>query len=318
MEKYCSVSIDMDSLYCYRQIHGLESPESSVSSQTTDPIYSLAIPRYIQLFSQRKVPVTLFVVGRDLRQPRVKSILQDTQNYRWELANHTYSHPYALTRLPADRILREIQWGEEAILEIAPKVYGFRAPGYNITPEVIHILRQRGYLYDSSAFPCPPYYLAKAAVMTAMRFAGRKSRSILGSPRVLLTPTRPFRTDGDPYRPSADSSRPTIWELPIAVTPTLRLPFIGTSISLFPEKLLHLMVKSVQKMPFVNLELHGIDILDANDTPQLKELKPYQPDLKVPWWEKKKRLEMVLQLLSETHKFVTLKEFVLLSNGEER
>ena len=42
---------------------------------------------------------------------------------------------------------------------------GFRAPGYTITDEVFDVLAELGVAYDSSVFPCPAYWAAKAAAI---------------------------------------------------------------------------------------------------------------------------------------------------------
>src|SRR6185436_4563133 len=104
---------------------------------------------------------------------------------------------------------------------------GLRAPGYEVSAEVIDHLCARGYRYDSSAYPAVPYYLAKAAIMGAMRLLGRKSGSILGSPAVLRAPLDPYQPSAhDPYRAG---DQPLI-EAPITVTPALRVPVIGTTL----------------------------------------------------------------------------------------
>jgi len=60
-----------------------------------------------------------------------------------------------------------------------------------------------------------------------MRLVGRRSRSILDSPRVLGAPRAPYRpAAGAPYAKGTLD----IVELPMAVTPIARLPVIGTSL----------------------------------------------------------------------------------------
>ncbi len=59
--------------------------------------------------------------------------------------------------------------------------------------------------------------------------------------------------------------------------------------------------------PLINLELHGIDFLDASDG--LEELRPYQPDVRVSTARKLAALHAVFELLrSERYAFVTLRE----------
>ena len=50
----------------------------------------------------------------------------------------------------------------------------------------------------------------------------------------------------------------------MAVTPGLRLPVIGTSLITAPGWLRRHLVASALREPFFNLELHGIDLCDAD------------------------------------------------------
>ena len=54
---------------------------------------------------------------------------------------------------------------------IGTGVRGFRAPGYDVSPAMLDTLARLGYRYDSSIFPAPGYYAAKAAVMAALAIA---------------------------------------------------------------------------------------------------------------------------------------------------
>src|SRR5437899_418459 len=56
---------------------------------------------------------------------------------------------------------------------------------------------------------------------------GRPSRSIVDTPAVLTAPTRPYRV-GRPYWKRGTG----LLELPVQVTRTLRLPYIGTFLML--------------------------------------------------------------------------------------
>jgi hypothetical protein len=69
-------------------------------------------------------------------------------------------------------------------------------------------------------------------------------------------------------------------ELPVSVTPRLRLPFIGTFLSMFGPDGARLLAKRMRREPVVNLELHGIDALDESDG--LSALASVQPDLHIP------------------------------------
>jgi hypothetical protein len=156
-----SVSVDLDALACYHRIHALgDGP----SSEARFAILRRALPRLAELFARHGIAATLFTVGHDLEDDAEgRQILADLAKAGHEIASHTYSHPYNLVRLGRDKIADELDRAHAAIAEACgcPPI-GFRAPGYEITAELIDLLCERGYRYDASAFPAIPYYLAKA------------------------------------------------------------------------------------------------------------------------------------------------------------
>ncbi|HVV52319.1 MAG TPA: polysaccharide deacetylase, partial [Polyangia bacterium] len=169
------------------------------------------------------------------------------------------------------------------------------------------LLNARGYRYDSSVFPSAPYYGAKALVMAAMRAVGRPSGGFLDNPRVLLAPSRPYRpAPTAPYQPGGDG----ILEVPIAVTPVARLQVIGTSLILAPGWLRRHLVASALRRGFFNLELHGIDLADAEADEIPPALVGRQPDLRRPLPRKLAALEETLAAARAAGaRFVTLREY---------
>jgi peptidoglycan/xylan/chitin deacetylase (PgdA/CDA1 family) len=286
-----SVSVDLDSVECYFRIHGLPGAPPDACRHA---ILRRCLPRLAELFARHGIRATLFVVGRDLEDDHEGRLtLAALARAGYELANHTYTHPYALTRLPRERIADEIDRAHLAIGEVGQRTpLGFRAPGYEISDEVLDCLCQRGYRYDSSAFPAVPYYLAKAAAMGMIRLTGRQSGSILGSPAVLRAPCEPYwPATGAPYR---RGDRP-ILELPIAVTPRLRLPVIGTTLLMAPQWLREKLVAGALGGRFFNLELHGIDLADAEGDAFPDALVAKQPDLRIPLGRKLAALDATLR-----------------------
>src|SRR4029079_17760768 len=274
----CSVSVDLDAIACYYRIHALPgaAPEPARFA-----ILRRCLPRFAELFARHGVRATFFVVGADLEDDAEgRAALAALARAGHELASHTHTHPYDFIRLGAGAIAEEIDRAHAAIAACAgtPPV-GFRAPGYDISAEAIEALQARGYRYDSSVFPSVAYYGAKAVVMGAMRVTGRESGSVLGNPRALFAPRAPYRpAAGSPYRAGGNG----ILELPIAVTGGVRLPVIGTSLTLAPAGLRRRMVAAARREPLFNLELHGIDLCDAaaHDIPAT--LVARQPDLRRP------------------------------------
>lgn len=285
-----SVSVDLDAIACYWRIHALpgEPPE-----EARRVILRRCLPRFGELFAAAGVKATFFVVGRDLLDdPEGAALLAQLAAAGHELANHSHTHPYDLVRRSRAAIADEIDRAHDAIAGCAGQApTGFRAPGYTLSADVLDLLCARAYRYDSSAFPSLPYYAAKAAVMAAMRMMNRPSGSHLGSPRVLGAPLVPYRpARGAPYR---RGDLPLV-ELPLAVTPVLRLHVIGTSVVTFPDWLRRRMVASALGQPFFNLELHGIDLADAEADGFPPGLIARQPDLRVPLATKRRALEATL------------------------
>ncbi len=272
-----SVSVDLDAVECYFRIHALPGtpPETARFA-----ILRRCLPRFGELFARHGVTATFFVVGRDLEEDAEgRRLLADLARAGHELANHSHNHRYELVRLGRARIAEEIDRSHAAIGDCCGQgPAGFRAPGYEVSAEVIDLLCERRYQYDSSAFPSIPYYTAKTLVMAAMRVTGRKSGSYLGSPGILRAPRGPYHPSAtDPYR----AGHQPIWELPMAVTPGLRLPVIGTSLITAPGWLRRRLVAAALRAPFFNLELHGIDLADADADGFPPALVAKQPDLRL-------------------------------------
>jgi hypothetical protein len=222
--RIASVSVDLDEIPNYFEIHGLGQPRGLAASL----VYDVALARLQALASAGGFPLTLFTIGSDVARAEAARGLRDAAGHGHEIANHSLDHRYDLVRLGRDEITRQIEEGARVIeAATGQKPIGFRAPGYTISDEVFDVLTELGVAYDSSVFPCPAYFAAKTAAIGAIALRGRKSRSIIDTPKVLLSPTRPYRI-GKPYWKRGEG----LLEIPVQVTRGLRLPFIGTSVTL--------------------------------------------------------------------------------------
>ncbi|HZZ84006.1 MAG TPA: polysaccharide deacetylase family protein [Anaeromyxobacteraceae bacterium] len=297
-----ALSIDLDALRHYHRIHGLSDPPASAGP---DPVYGKAAARFGELCDRLGLRGTAFAVGEELAEPGAAVAMAALARAGHEVGNHTFSHDYALTRRPAERIALEVRRGAEAIAAVTGAApVGFRAPGYTLTAPLLAALRDQGYRYDSSAFPALPYWLAKAAVMGALALRRRPSRAILDRPRALLAPRRPYRPDpAEPYR-RAPAGEGGLVELPIT-TGLFGFPLIGTFVATMPPGLVRALAAGTGRLPLFNLELHGVDLLDASDASPA--LAARQRDLRVPAKEKLARIEAFVRSLGE-REWVTLEE----------
>jgi peptidoglycan/xylan/chitin deacetylase (PgdA/CDA1 family) len=305
-ERLAALSVDLDEIRCYAAIHGLDAPWDD----SAHAIYERAIDRFERLFADEGVPATFFVVGDDLDRPENAARIARLRARGHEIGNHSRAHLYDLTRRDAATIRAEIAGGIDAITRAtghAPT--GFRAPGYTVTDTVFEALAALGVRYDSSVFPCPAYYAAKTAAIGAIALRGRASRSVVDDPRVLTAPADPYLA-GRPYWTRGASSRNALIELPIGVTRTVtgRLPYIGTDVVLGGERAARALTAMMRGRPLVNLELHGIDLADA-DEDGLSWLRPHQIDLRRTAREKEAALRAAIGALRDAgYRFVTLDE----------
>jgi hypothetical protein len=293
VQKLAAVSIDLDEIDCYAAIHGL-GEAGLVSPESLRAVYLRTMPRWMGLFDELGVPATFFAIGRDLDYAENRAELRRLRVLGHEIANHSLNHYYDLTRRSPEVQRAEVEGGADAIeAAVGVRPVGFRAPGYTITDGLFAVLQAAGVLYDSSVFPCPPYYFAKATALAAIGLRGRTSHSVLDDPRVLTAPADPYRI-GTPYYRRGNG----LLELPIGVTGGLsgRLPFIGTSVVMSGSFGARQLAKLAGARDFVNLELHGIDLADA-EADGLEGLVPHQPDLRRPYAEKRAALSEAIRTL---------------------
>ncbi|HVJ88829.1 MAG TPA: polysaccharide deacetylase family protein [Labilithrix sp.] len=296
--RIAAVSVDLDEIHHYFEIHGLAVPDGVGTL-----VYDAAIDRLRGLADAGRFPLTLFAIGRDLARDASRDRLLAAAKDGHEIGNHSLDHRYDLVRLGRAEIARQISEGAAAIeLACGARPVGFRAPGYTITDEVFEVLAEQGVAYDASVFPCPAYWTAKAAAIGLIALRGRESRSIVDTPHVLRAPTRPYQV-GKPYWTSGRG----VLEIPVQVTRGARLPFIGTSVALAGPSRARWLAKMCVGEPLVNLELHGIDVLDASDG--LEALRPHQPDVRLPSARKIDAILAAVEVLREAgYTFVTMRE----------
>lgn len=296
-----AATVDLDSLPHYCRIHGLD--EALLDARARALVGTTAIPRLLEVFAAAKVPATFFAIGEELAQPATAEAVARAHAAGVEIASHSHAHDYGLSRLPARAIDADLARAEAAILALTGRrPTGFRAPGYTLSAALLEVLIARGYAYDASAYPSVPYYLAKAGIMGALAAVGAPSRAVLDRPRVLLAPRQPYRPDGrEPYR-AGDAP---LWELPVAVTRTTRVPFIGTLVTTFPWAAVRRAWKGLADLTLLDFELHAIDALDASDGIP-RALVRAQPDAAVPARDKLARLAEVLRWAANERAPMTL------------
>ncbi len=297
--RLASISIDLDEVPRYAAIHGLQTPRGPAAHA----VYDRCVPRLTAWLDSESIRATFFAIGEDLEREENRETVATLHHAGHEIGNHSYHHHYALTRRAAGDISEEIERGAAIIERVCgTRPTGFRAPGYTVSDPLFGALEASGVGYDSSVFPCPSYYAAKAAALVAFKVRGRKSASILDTPAVLRAPRAPYRV-GRPYWRRGNG----LLELPIGVTP-MQLPYIGTSLVLGGERIAAQLSKQMLGRELINLELHGFDAADAVDD-GLEGLAGHRADLKRTAADKLRSLRAAIRVIREAgYELVTLEE----------
>lgn len=209
------IQIDVDGLWVIFQHFGIGYNNSE------DILYESALPRFLDLFDAYNIKVTLFVVGKDLNSPKKETILKKAVRLGHEIANHTMNHPEGFSFLTLAEKKREIEEAEKVIYDkLGVLTKGFRTPSNDVDTDVLKILEDRGYIYDSSILPT--YY---GPLLKKLKFSNLKiSRNdhYLGKAIYGLAPLIPYHPD---EKDIWKKGRMKILEVPITTIPWLRLPF---------------------------------------------------------------------------------------------
>jgi polysaccharide deacetylase family protein (PEP-CTERM system associated) len=102
----------------------------------------------LELFHNHKIKATFFVLG--WLAERYPDLVQKISSHGHEIASHGYSHKLC-TDLSVQELRDDLLSSKQLLEDITGKpVVGYRAPSFSVTPELITLLSDTGYAYDSS------------------------------------------------------------------------------------------------------------------------------------------------------------------------
>src|SRR5690606_15296356 len=128
--QHAAFSVDLDEISEYYAIHGLGSAPDDVAHL----VYRVALPRLLEFAQGLDLPITLFVIGRDLSWAPAAEALKPFVARGDELGNHTFGHAYDVSRWASSERRAQVERGAQAIRAacgVNPR--GFRAPGYTLS-----------------------------------------------------------------------------------------------------------------------------------------------------------------------------------------
>jgi peptidoglycan/xylan/chitin deacetylase (PgdA/CDA1 family) len=306
LRQHFSVNVDVDSIRFYHQIHGLAEPEPTAP----DPVWYNGVPRFLQLFETLALSATFFVVASDLvttseggsapnreEAARRYELVQSMLSSGHTVGSHSFSHAYDLSRQDPASIRADLVMAREVLDPIGDKVVsGFRAPGNLLSSNLLTAVLDSGARYSSSRLPSPPYFTAKYLAMLRGIIGGRSSRSIVGDVVAPFTSRLPYW------------HRVGLLELPISVISPLRLPAVGTFLTLYRDFGRRRLLPRLLDEDWINVEFHGIDLVDSSDEGVAVNLSGRQPDLRDSLSRKSATFHKWLGAIAERRKVCTLEE----------
>jgi hypothetical protein len=270
----------MDNLWSYMKIHG--DPDWTARPSYLDAL----VPRMLELFESRQITATVFVVGADAAREDGAEAVAAIHAAGHEVGNHSFEHEPWLHRYSRGRLEEELARTEEAVIAAgAPRPTGFRGPGYSLSCDLVELLAERGYRYDTSTLPTWIGPLARAYYFRGARLSAgeREERAALfGAASEGLRPVHPYH-----WRLASGGG---LLELPVTTMPLLRVP-------MHVSYLMHLHQSSPRlaraylaaalracRLRGVGptMLLHPLDLLDARDAPRLE----FFPGMAMPAAEK--------------------------------
>jgi len=296
-----SLSLDLDNEWSYLKTHGDASWEALPS------YLDVAVPRALDLLRSLDLTITFFVVGQDAALERNRDAIAALSRDGHEIGNHSFKHEPWLHRYSEIQVRDELSRTEDALAAVTGSVpIGFRGPGYSLSPTVLEVLVERGYLYDASTLPTVVGPLARAFYFRSSHLdaAQREERAdLFGSASEALRPLSPYRWDV-----GADG----IIEIPVTTMPGLRVPFhvsyllylAGRSPALARAYFRTALLTCRAARVAPSILLHPLDVLGGDDVRSLS----FFPGMAMSGKEKRELVGGFLALLAERYEICTVGE----------
>jgi hypothetical protein len=301
MKPLASLSLDLDNEWSYLKTHGDPSWEALPS------YLDVAVPRALDLLRSLDLTITFFVVGQDAALERNHDAIASLSRAGHEIGNHSFKHEPWLHRYSEIQVRDELSRTEDALAGVTGSVpIGFRGPGYSLSPTVLEVLVERGYLYDASTLPTVVGPLARAFYFRSSHLdaAQREERAdLFGSASEALRPLSPYRWD---------VGAEGIIEIPVTTMPGLRLPFhvsyllylAGRSPALARAYFRTALLTCRAARVAPSILLHPLDVLGGDDVRSLS----FFPGMAMSGREKRELVGGFLALLAERYEICTVGE----------
>mgnify|MGYP006099627087 FL=1 len=237
-----------------------------------DAAFTRGVDRILDLSQKFDVPITFFLVGKDLENKKNYEIMRRiSNNNNVEIANHSYNHLFNFGSRNDQIIYDEIYKSHELIFKCTGKeAKGFISPTWSVSKNVIKNLIKLNYNYDTSFFQSIYLYPAvlKIVLSHLAKKKFRKAYQILDRRDYLI----PFKYDEEPFflnsnmEKVSNTEKESILEMPMPLINNFNPPIWHTAGYVFGWNYLKKKLKKIldKNKPFFYL-IHPADFLDQND-----------------------------------------------------
>ena len=301
MNRYASLSLDLDNQWSYMKTHG--DPEWKEYPSYLD----VAVPRILDFLAARKLKITFFIVGQDAALEKNRAALAAVAAAGHEIGNHSFLHEPWLHLYSEQDLERELERAEQAIEAVTgARTVGFRGPGFSLSATTLKVLARRGYEYDCTVFPNALNPLARAYFFATSRLTKEEKeqrKALFGTFADAFRPVKPFRWSLDGRE---------LLEIPVTTMPLAKVP-IHLSYVLYLSKFSRLAARAYWRTALAmcrltgtapSLLLHPLDFLGREDCPALA----FFPGMDLPRDAKLEIVDHVLGTLTARYEPVTMRE----------
>jgi hypothetical protein len=264
------------------------------------------IPLALDLLEQLNLKITFFIVGQDAALKKNEQALKLITERGHEVGNHSFYHEPWLHLSSKDKIKREVLATEDHIYRVTgQKPKGFRGPGFSWSPDLLEVLVENDYIYDTSTLPtyigpmARMYYLWNTNLTKKKRDQRKK---LFGNFKDGLKPVKPYIWHL--------STGMHLLEIPVTTIPIIKSPF-HLSYLLYLSRFSDLLMIFYLKLAiyFCKLSdiapsylLHPLDLIGGN---QLKELS-FFPGMDLSFKRKADVFNKVMDQLTKHFHFVNI------------
>ena len=253
--KYAAVSLNFDSL----------SESYGFPHRYRDPSFFEVSDRFLKLAEKYNFKYSIYMIGKDLQRDENRKRVKEWVAQGHEIGNHSWTHLQNFATLGKAGIYDEVKMAHDIITETVgypPK--GFIAPSWATSRELIKVLIDLDYIYDTSEFPS--WLMFPVVLKMLLNHIGDKRFSeILRRKDFLYNlfgPRDAYRSEGSLFK-NRDDKGITILPLP---TNRYRISCWHTLVFMFGwkvhEMILRSCLKTVDAFYYV---IHPADLICESD-----------------------------------------------------